>query len=391
MQFKKTFIYFNLLFLFSYLAFSLGSTLFVPYLTNLGFDALQRGTLLSSIAVAVILFQLVGGYVCDKFKTIKKVVIISLLLFVLAVYLFYNTATLSFIYFLIMIAMVGGFFNLLVGLCDSWVLQSGPKFYQSYSSVRAIGSLGWAIGATSGAYVTTQFGYQGLSFFVIICSILAIVLSLFIKDAQNSTPKQDITLSDVKVLLKNNRYIFVTIILFIIFCVNNVSIYAVVDKILILGGDASDVGLKWFIHASFEIPMFLLGTRLLKKFNGYVLLAAGAFFFFIQFTLFSFATSIEMMMWIQALQFLTYPLIHISSKVLIYDLSPDHLKATGQLFSMSIFTGVSALITPILIGVITTYSSIDTTLMCAALAALASIGLIYLLVNYKKGEQHGQA
>ncbi|MCF0111885.1 MAG: hypothetical protein HUJ58_08280, partial [Erysipelotrichaceae bacterium] len=51
-----------------------------------------------------------------------------------------------------------------------------------------------------------------------------------------------------------------------------------------------------------------------------------------------------------ALQMLTFPLLAITSKTMIYDAAPAELKSSGMQFATSVYSTGSALISPLLCG-----------------------------------------
>jgi hypothetical protein len=128
-----------------------------------------------------------------------------------------------------------------------------------------------------------------------------------------------------------------------------------------------------------EIPTYLFGSYFLRKFNHYFLLKVSALALTMQFVLFGMSGSITQIIILSAFQLLTTPLLLITSKTLIYELTSEKMKSTGQLFALSIFTGLSSLLVPAGAGVMTRYSNPSATLFAAASLAALAIVLINVL------------
>ena len=63
----------NLNYLITYFVGAIASTLLTPYLKELGFDEIQKGIILSGIAILTLFSQFISGYLCDKFKKIRDI------------------------------------------------------------------------------------------------------------------------------------------------------------------------------------------------------------------------------------------------------------------------------------------------------------------------------
>ncbi|MEG2916708.1 MAG: MFS transporter [Clostridium sp.] len=386
MKHKKQVTLFSGIYILSYLAYSLGITQFIPYLTSLGYSPVERGILLSSMAAVTIIVQLIFGYISDKYKTVKKIYILILIFFAVATYLFYSVEVKFFVFHLLLIALSGGFFNLAMGLGDNWILETNNHMRQIYSTIRAFGSLGWAVGSTLVAYLINFCGYKGISVTIMLITVIVIGGCLFLEDASKRYDKniRPVTKRDIIDLFSNKSYLLVVTILFLLTCVHTFNAYTTVDKLILLGGSNKEVGLMWSIKALVEIPMFFSGTLILQRFKPRGILLISAFMFTVQFILFGFATSISTLLILSVMQVFTYPLLLIASKILIDNLCGEHCKSTGQLLAMSVYNGVSALIIPYLSGVLTEWVNVNFTLFFAAGLGGLAFFLIPLIKKPRK-------
>ena len=374
---QRTITTFIGIYIISYLGFAFGTVQIVPYLTSIGYSPVERGILISSIAIITIIVQLIFGYLSDKYKTVKKLFVLVMIVFAAASWTFYMTDSPHFILHLILVALCGGFANLGMGIEDNWVLETNERTRNLFSVIRAFGSLGWALGGILLGYLIKYFGYKSLSITILFFTILTLGGSFLLNDASKSSDEtlRNITKEDVMELLRNKAYILVVVILFLLSCIQMFNNYTLVDKIMILGGTSKEVGIAATIKGIVELPMFLAGPMILRKYKAKALLIVSAIAYTIQFFLFGYVTTVSGVFMLIGLQMLTNPSLIIASKVLIDELTSDACKSTGQLVAMSIYTGGASLLIPYLSGVLTEWKDVNFTLFFAA-----SLGVIALLL-----------
>ena len=382
MKHKKQILIFSFIYVLIYGSYAIGTTQFVPYLTSLGYTAVERGLLFSSIAIVTIISQMIFGLLSDKYNTVKRLYIMALLVFAVASYLFYDIQVKSFLLHLVVLSLLGGFFNLSMGMGDSWILEAQEEVRKVYSFIRAFGSLGWAIGSIAVSYIINRLGYYALGALVMLIAAIALGLALLLKDASKRyvVDRKAITKEDLKELCSNKAYLLVVFILFLLICVNTFSVYTVIDKLVFIGATNRDIGILWTIKAIVEVPIFFIGTFLLRKFKAKGLLKISAFMVTVQFLLWGLSTKVNTMLVIASMQIFTYPLIIMASKTLIDELSSDSCKSTGQLLAMSIYSGLSGLIIPYLSGILSATFTINFTLYFAAFLG----GVAYILTFFVK-------
>lgn len=382
MEEKKQKYLYILLYVFTYVAFSFGMTQFTPFLSKIGYDSMERGILLSSFAVMTIILQMLFGFLSDKYRTVKKFMVVVLLIYAAVAYLFYTKEAQAFTYHMIAIAFCGGLINTSCGLSDTWILGSHEYLSKRLSFIKAFGSIGWAIGSVILPTIIFKFGYRGLSNGILILCILSLALMYFIKDVNKVHNKdvEKLRVADMKELILNKKYSLLVFILFLMYCVIITNNITVVDKMLVLGATDLQIGYKWSIQSVIEIPTYLFGIYFLRKFDHYFLLKVCATVLTIQFVLFGVCSTVIGIIILSMFQMFTTPLLLITSKTLIFELTSEKMKSTGQLYALSIFIGLSSLLVPICAGVITKYCNVNITLFIAAsLSAIA-----YVLISVLK-------
>ena len=77
-------------------------------------------------------------------------------------------------------------------------------------------------------------------------------------------------------------------IFLLIYMIGTADQYVVVDKMLQIGGNNTQVGWKWAVQSFMEVPLFLMAEKILKKWKPEILLKAGIVFYAIKFFLYAF-------------------------------------------------------------------------------------------------------
>ena len=380
---RKLIIRFMAVFFVVYLGFTLPYTLAIPYMIEIGYTPTERGLILAGMSLVGIFGQFIFGYLCDRFLTVKKFFFGSLIALVVTSWLAYATTQNMLFYHLITIAFTGGLFQIVMGLLDAWTLEADPYLVLHYGKIRAFGALGWAIGSPITAYIVNQYGYDKLGLANLLITIVTLIVSFTLKDAVKVKGKENIHWSDVGQLVKQKQYLLLVVILFLLNTILAADMYTVIDKILLLGGTNADVSMKWSFQAVMELPLFFLGGWLLVKFGGKKLLLFASLMYLVRFLGSAWATTPFMLIAVSGLQLVTFPLLNVSSKVLIADESPIHLRSTGLLFATSMSFSLASLISPILFGFLVEKFGTNETLYGIAAACLIPFLLILWYMRMK--------
>lgn len=115
---------FQLVYFFQYALMATLMTQIVPFLTEQGYDAVQRGWFLASYSVTTMIFQIFIGYYSDRSKQIKKVAMVVSVLFVCFAITFYMLGKDILLMHLIVLAIAGGLSNTGATVLDNWCYQS---------------------------------------------------------------------------------------------------------------------------------------------------------------------------------------------------------------------------------------------------------------------------
>ncbi len=351
------------LYLTAFVSLALAFTQLIPFLIYVGYDPLQRGVILSTIAFVAFFGQLWSGYLCDRYRSVKRFFGLFWIVFTISsVAMYYITSQVFFFHF-IAVSFVGGLFRVTNGLLETWTIETSKKVRDNFGMIRAFGAIGWAIGAPLTSFLVTSYGYQYLGLFMAVGALITFAIAQSLPDAQKAKTDVSLRFSDIRQLLMHKPYILLMIIFILVSVVMTADMYTVIDKILHVGGTNDDVGLKWSFQAIMELPFFFLGGWMLLKLGSKKILVSSIIFYIIRFFLYSLVQTPFLLIAVSGMQMLTFPLYMIAQKVLIDDETPVHLKSTGQMMGMALFNGVPTFVTPLIAGVLVNSFGYDRTLL----------------------------
>lgn len=327
----------------SFAGISMVNTQIVPFLKSAGFSVMNRGILLSGSALVAVLGQILAGYICDHIQKLRPVYLICFILLTLGSILLFLFPNKNYFLYLLAVALSGGMVRVIMGLNETWMLQIGQN---NYGKLRAFGALGLAVFSTVAGFLIKPFGYQALLFVYISIAIGVFFFVYRIKDIKKREKK--INLKDMKELLINKHYMLLVSIFLLIYMIGTADQYVVVDKMLQIGGNNTQVGWKWALQSFMEVPLFLMAEKILKKWQPEYLLKAGILFYALKFFLYAFVQKPIYLIFVSSLQLVTLPLIMLSSKFLFQSVTKKELFNTAQMFAMAVFVGGSMFLTPII-------------------------------------------
>lgn len=356
--------------------------LIITFLISLGYSATERSLFFVVEAIFGMLLQSLLGYLCDKYKRIKIFWYLTLFIYVLFTYFLYITIEKNFWVHIFLVMGVGSCMRIVNGLLDSITIETSEYHKEHFGFIRSFGSIGWAVGSPVTAYLVEKTGYPKLGLWFALSIIILVLVALGIKDVNKGLNKTKVDLNEVRSLFSNKEYVITVMILLLFFIVDTTQSYAVVDKIWALNGTEKEVGYYWALAAMLELPLFFGTNKIAKKIGSFKLLGLAGILYTIRYILYGKVTTIFGVFIGGVLQAVTYPILIVLSKDLIYAQSPDHLKTSGQQVAMSIYMGGSALSAPLLVGLLEDSMGINFSLY--TIAAIAVIPTIMTWAQTKK-------
>lgn len=374
---KRIFGFGTLMFL-AFVAHASVNTQAIPFLTEIGYTSTERGYIMAAYALIAMVGQFYAGYLADKYQTVKKWVIYSTIAIIgfSIVTFIYNDK--NFLLHLFMMANALGFIRIVGNLLETWILEV-DGLYPYFGSIRSFGSLGWALSSLSSGYLIAYGGYELMMWVSIAVSVAVIVLTFALEDA-SKVSDDTLNFKDVGALFKNKNYVLLVVVFTLIYIVQNADNITVTDYILSLGGNETDIGVKWFVQALSELPLMIFGSYFLFKLRGKKMMMIGGFALGLRYVLYGSTTSIDHVVIFSALQMVSFPFLLISQKELILNESPEHLRSSGQMVAVAFTSGFSSIISPILAGYLGEYFALN--LVLIGMGLFMSVPIL-LMSSYK--------
>ena len=106
-------------------------------------------------------------------------------------------------------------------------------------------------------------------------------------------------------------------------------------------GDLSAVDVykrqKWGLQSLMEIPILLVGDKLMKKYDPANLMLGASVLFGVRFVVYSLIQNPWWMIAAAVFQMVTFPIIIISSQLMLDAIIPEKLKSSGQMAAMRVY------------------------------------------------------
>jgi PPP family 3-phenylpropionic acid transporter len=229
-----------------------------------------KGLTMTEIGLALAIGPLVSifaqpfwCYISDRMKTIKRVLLVILLLTLLFSSLLFMVNS----FHLILLLMLAFMFVMtpIQPLSDSLLIWYAERHQKNYGSIRLWGCVGFAFSAV---VIGTSIEKMGIEHLGILYEILVLLIIIAIIPLQNSkTGKTPVSTQALKQLFKNRQLIW---FLFLILMISipsrmNESIFGLFMNGL--GASKTQIGSAWTIVALSEVPLFLLMTSILRRYS----------------------------------------------------------------------------------------------------------------------------
>ncbi|MFB4168625.1 MFS transporter [Virgibacillus sp. JSM 102003] len=359
---------------------------FLPlYLNYKGLNGTEIGWVLAVGPLAAIFSQPFWGYMSDKYKTVKRMLIICIFGLLISSILFFQMDGLLAI---ILMGFVFYFFTSPIGaLGDSLAQRRADDLHISFGTIRTWGSIGFATSSLIVGAVLSEIGVQYMIWPYLFFGVTALIVAFRLTDVK--VESDPIQLNDVKRLAKNKPFIIFLFMIMFLTISHRANDSFIGLYIAELGGGEGLVGIAWFIGVASEAAVFALAGRWFRKYHTLVFIIFAGTIYSLRWFLYA---AVDDPMYILALQFLhglTFGIFYLASFEYITRLIPSILQSTGHLVFYSVFFGVSGII-----GSLTGGALIDSygggtlyfVLGCCALFGTISLTAFHLLPYGKKAQ-----
>ncbi|EFU38084.1 major facilitator superfamily MFS_1 [Paenibacillus vortex V453] len=236
---------------------------FQLYLQDIGMSKIEIGSLMAIAPFVSIFANPFWGFWSDRAANIKRVLLIMMTGTLLLVQFVFQANTYAMIY---MTMIFFYFFQTpMFSQTNSLILTYIDGTQQKFGSFRLWGSLGWALTAIVAGPVIDQLGSGRIS---IVFSIMLLVAALFmftLPSIQKTTASATVNLRGLTRLFLNPHFVWFILLGIMVSIPNTANNTFMSLYILELGGTKQMVGLAIFLSSIFEVAIFILFDRFLKR------------------------------------------------------------------------------------------------------------------------------
>lgn len=348
---------------------------FLPvYLSAQGISPAKIGLAIGAGTFIGIFSQPLWGMISDRFKTIKKIILLLLIVSIVIGTLLFQTV--QYTPLLLLIGLLYFFFLPADPLTESLNFRVAEEKQISFGSIRLFGSIGYAVTSLGVGYFADLWGMSSLAWLFASFGFITLLLCLLLPDAPaSSTPVSTANLKQF--FVPHTIWFFLLILTISIPHRTNDSFLGVF--IQSLGGSSSQVGQAWFFTSISEVVAFALSFWWLRKGNELQLMTGAAAIYFVRFAICAVVTNPQWIVYLQLLQGLTFGVFYVASIQYLYKIAPKEWKATGQTILAVVFFGISGIIGSIIGGWI--FERVDGSFLYLVMALCSLFSLVLFLIT----------
>ncbi len=314
---------------------------FLPlYLKYKGLTGTEIGWVLAIGPFASIISQPFWGYLSDKYKTVKRMLIISVVGMLIASIIFFQMNQ------LVAILVFGAFFYFFsspVGaLSDSLAQRKAFDMKIPFGTIRMWGSVGFAFSSLLVGEILSKFGIQFIVWpYVILGSVLLLITFTITDVRADSAP---VKISDITNLITNKAFVLFLFFMMFIAIAHRANDSFMGIYITDLGGSEGLVGIAWFIGVISEAAVFAFAGFWFRKYHPIIFVVIAGTLYSIRWFIYGTATSPFLIISLQVLHGLTFGIFYVSAFDYVTRIIPKLMQSTGHLIFYSVLFGVAGII-----------------------------------------------
>ncbi|MFC3039429.1 MFS transporter [Virgibacillus xinjiangensis] len=314
---------------------------FLPlYLQFKGLDGTEIGWVLAIGPLASIFAQPFWGYLSDKFKTVKWILLVCIIGLIIGSTLFFQMNTLLTI---ILMGAVFYFFTTPIGaLGDSLAQRRADELNISFGTIRTWGSIGFAISSLLIGAILDIIGVQYMLLPYLFFGFLALLVVFQLSDVRMDA--KPVQLKDVRKLSGNKPFLLFLGIMLCLTISHRANDSYIGLYITELGGSEGLVGTAWFIGVLTEAAVFATAGFWFRKFHPLIFIILAGILYTLRWFLYSWVEDPVYVLGLQVLHGLTFGIFYLSAFEYVTRLIPRLLQATGHLVFFATFFGLSGII-----------------------------------------------
>lgn len=316
---------------------------FLPlYLNFKGLTGTEIGWVLAVGPLASIISQPFWGFLSDKYRTVKWVLIMTIIGMLIFSVLFFQMNQLVFI---LIFGALFYFFSSPVGaLGDSLAQRQADILHISFGSIRTWGSIGFALSSLVIGQLLDLYGVEFMRWPYLVFGTILLIVAFQISDVKTTEEDQSVSFRDLKIIFANKPFIYFLLIMMFISITHRANDSFIGLFITELGGSESLVGIGWFIALVSEAFIFAFAYKWFKKDRALFFIILASILYTVRWILFAFSTEPIIVLIGQLLHGLTFGVFYLSALDYVTRLIPNTLQSSGHLIFYSVFFGVSGII-----------------------------------------------
>jgi PPP family 3-phenylpropionic acid transporter len=320
----------------------------VLYLKELGYTEFQIGIVVTCISLFKIAAQPLWGYLCDLLRNVKAILAICMAIAIGAALLFPAFSDV-FPVVVLLSSLLAATYQTIPTVLDGWIVRIKKKHPEiDYGKIRSLGSLGVAVTAAVAGRLFVGAGLS-LMFYLFSGLVLFTIVSLFAVDdrriwEKKKTPHLKAASVPIAVLFKNRGYVFFLVIATLIWAAQRAAISYYPLLLSQRGGTSEHLGYSLFVMTASEIPILIFADKIIKKIGVRVLLLISFVFFGLKFFLHLVAPSPVGLIFVQALQGLSYAVFLPASVYFIHGIALEENQTVAQTIAGAAYLGVGGVL-----------------------------------------------
>lgn len=329
------------------------------YIVQLGFTKQEISIAVTIHTISALIGQNVFGYFVDKFRNIKKVLLLSISVGIfVALFLFFAHSSWQ-IY--ILISLWGFFLYGTVPLSEVWCIEKlkANNELESFGKIRGVGSIGYGLSGVVIGLLLQFFGWKIYYLYIFIAVCFTLLAIYVIKEGSQTTNKitkvnREISTKEALKEIIKIKPLMAMIILIFVYTFVIKGIYSYLGILVSdYGGGPLSLGLTYFFDATPEVVTFFLTVRLLRRFESKKIILAAFLLQIIRLSFILIFNNALSIILLGVLSGFAYGLLAASYKTFIYELAPEKYKTSCMSLCESII-GLSAVISVPVFGFIFT-------------------------------------
>ncbi|MDF2959529.1 MAG: Na+/melibiose symporter-like transporter [Paenibacillus sp.] len=308
------------------------------YLQHMGFTVAQAGLLAAAGSMTSIAAQPLWGIVADRWRRMKKLLMLLLLFSLAAGSMLFRMETFTPALFVFSVFMF--FFSPVTPLADTVAIHYAAKAGLSYGRIRLWGSAGLSLGSLLLGVGVSRWGITLLPAVFAAVALLLIIFAALLPNEPESKTKP-LRMQHLRELMNDRRYLgylCAVMVIAVPFRMND-QLFSLFMKIR--GATDFQVGIGWTVATLCSIPAFALSGRLLRRYGEIRLLLFSGWMFALRWGTMAWLNDPVWLIVHQAMNLVTVPILYVAAVLQVSKLVPAHLQATGQAIFTAVFAGVS--------------------------------------------------